>query len=552
MSPSTAWQDVEKEPSQSKPGPVSWLSLPRKDQLLILFLCRLVDFLQVASMQAYVFYQLKYMDESLSDASVSRQAGLLQACFTGAQVTTAMLWGKAADAHCCGRKLVVAVGLAGTAVSCLGYGFATTFFWAAFWRAVGGAVNGTVGVIRTMISEIIKEKKYQSRAFLILPMSFNIAGILGPFFGGMLASASTTLPGIFAPGAVFGFEWIQKYPFALPSLMNVLSLSIVTVIVMLFLEETSSSRRDIHDPALALGQRIKQSLFGVKANAGYSRLTASESCALDDMADGQAVTTQPAPCRRSTRRLPFSRIWTSNVIFTLITTAFYDFHLGAFGNIWSLFLSTPRYTTDHSAPVSSAEKRSLPLLFTGGLGMPASTVGIATSFLGMIGMGLQLTLYPPVQARLGTTRSFRWFLFLFPVCYFIVPYLAILPSSGTASDEASGPLVWLGILFVLFLAVTARTFTLPASIILLNNCSPHPSVLGTIHGLGQSVSAGFRTVGPVVGGWWYGYGLDIGMVAWGWWSVAIVSAVGCLTALGVYEGSGHEVRLEGEDEEDEQ
>lgn len=31
-----------------------------------------------------------------------------------------------------------------------------------------------------MISEIIKEKKYQSRAFLILPMSFNVAGILGP------------------------------------------------------------------------------------------------------------------------------------------------------------------------------------------------------------------------------------------------------------------------------------------------------------------------------------------------------------------------------------
>lgn len=33
---------------------------------------------------------------------------------------------------------------------------------------------------RTMIAEITKEKKYQSRAFLILPMSFNVAGILGP------------------------------------------------------------------------------------------------------------------------------------------------------------------------------------------------------------------------------------------------------------------------------------------------------------------------------------------------------------------------------------
>ena len=137
--------DVEKR--APRPAPVSWLSLPRKDQLLILFLCRLVDFLQVASLQAYIFYQLKHMDDSLSDADVSKQAGWLQACFTGAQVLTAMLWGKAADATWCGRKWVVVVGLAGTAVSCLGYGFATTFFWAAFWRVIGGGINGTVGVM---------------------------------------------------------------------------------------------------------------------------------------------------------------------------------------------------------------------------------------------------------------------------------------------------------------------------------------------------------------------------------------------------------------------
>lgn len=123
------------------------MSLPRKDQLLILFLGRLVDFLQVASLQAYVFYQLKAIDPSLSDAAVSRQAGILQGCFTGAQILTAILWGKAADAACCGRKWVVIIGVVGTAISCIGYGFATTFFWAAFWRFFGGAINGTVGIM---------------------------------------------------------------------------------------------------------------------------------------------------------------------------------------------------------------------------------------------------------------------------------------------------------------------------------------------------------------------------------------------------------------------
>lgn len=132
---------------ESKPLPVTWMSLPRKDQLAILFLCRLVDFLQVASLQAYVFYQLKSFDPTLTNAQISTQAGMLQGCFTGAQVLTAILWGKAADASWCGRKLVLIIGLAGTAVSCLGYGFASTFLWAAFWRAVGGGINGTVGIM---------------------------------------------------------------------------------------------------------------------------------------------------------------------------------------------------------------------------------------------------------------------------------------------------------------------------------------------------------------------------------------------------------------------
>ena len=49
--------DSESLKSKSEPardGPVTWMSLPRKDQLLILFLSRVVDFLQIASLQAYV------------------------------------------------------------------------------------------------------------------------------------------------------------------------------------------------------------------------------------------------------------------------------------------------------------------------------------------------------------------------------------------------------------------------------------------------------------------------------------------------------------------
>lgn len=102
---------------------------------------------------------------------------------------------------------------------------------------------------------------------------------------------------------------------------------------------------------------------------------------------------------------------------------------------------------------------------------------------------------------------------------------------------------------VLFIQVLARTFAIPALNILLNNCSPHPSVLGTIHGIGQSVNAGSRSVGPVLGGWGFGVGLRIGVVGAVWWALAGMAGVCWVSSGFIWEGDGHEIVLEGEEEE---
>ena len=167
---------------QDKPGPVAWRDLPKKSQLAILTLARLSEPLTQTSLQAYMFYQLKSFNPSLPASTISAQAGMLQGSFTAAQFVTAILWGRMADAEWGGRKRVLLIGLAGTGVSCVGFGFSRTFWQAMVCRTLGGALNGNVGVMRTMISEIIKEKRFQSRAFLLLPMCFNIGT-----FGGLLS-----------------------------------------------------------------------------------------------------------------------------------------------------------------------------------------------------------------------------------------------------------------------------------------------------------------------------------------------------------------------------
>lgn len=178
--------------------------------------------------------------------------------------------------------------------------------------------------------------------------------------------------------------------------------------------------------------------------------------------------------------------------------------------------------------------------------MPPSSVGFAMAILGTIGITLQLFLYPPLSQRLGTIRSFRLSLLLFPLAYCLAPYLAVVPSSDAPPAQASGILLYAALTGVLLIQVLARTFALPSAVILVNNSCPHPSILGTMHGVAQSVNSGSRTLGPVLTGWGFGVGLGWEVVGSVWWALAGVAAVGWMASALVREGSGHEIILEGD------
>lgn len=147
-------------PPAEKGALVSWSHLPNKKQLALLVTARLSEPLSQTSSQAYMFYQLRSFDPTLPDSSISFQAGMLQASFTAAQFLTAILWGRIADSDSGGRKRVLLIGTLGTCVATVGFGFSTTFVQAALFRTLGGAMNGNPGVSRTMVSEIVKEKKF--------------------------------------------------------------------------------------------------------------------------------------------------------------------------------------------------------------------------------------------------------------------------------------------------------------------------------------------------------------------------------------------------------
>lgn len=551
--------DAPPPQSNAKPEPVAWRDLPKKGQLTILTLARLSEPLTQTSLQSYMFYQLKSFvgpnGQAPSDAVVARQAGLLAAAFTGAQFLTAMMWGRLADSEYMGRKRVILIGLLGTAIGSLGFGFSQSFAEAMFWRAIGGVLNGNIGVMRTMISEIVREKKYQSRAFLLMPMTFNVGVIIGPLLGGLLADPAGTYPHLFGPGGTFGGEngvWLfMHFPYALPNLINAAFLIVSTIALVLGLEETLEGLRGKSDWGLKLGRLLMRILRRRRAvRQDYTPLEAREGSVDVEMSTSEsAQNTKTASMRR---KLPFRRIWTKNVLFTLLAHGLLAMHVGTFNNLWFVFLSTPRYSPNsqqEKLPLPEGYKPHLPFTFTGGLALPPPAIGTALAILGVIGISLQLLVFPPVSFWLGTIRSYRLSLLLFPISYFLAPYLAIIPSKSSPPAQASGFLIWLYITLILAVQVMARTFALPSTAILVNNASPHPSVLGTIHGIAQSVSSATRTIGPVLAGHIYGVGLERGVVGAAWWGMAGIAVLGAFAGRWVREGDGHEIWLEGEEKE---
>lgn len=211
---------------------IKWIDLPHKQQLMVIVLTRLSEPLVQTSLQSYLFYQLKWFDQSLPDSVIASQAGILHAAFPAAQLFTAMIWGRIADSK--GRKTVIRIGLTGTMISVLGLGFSTSFWQALLFRSLGGATNGNVGVLRTMVSELVREKKYQQRAFVLLPMTFNIGVIIGPILGGLLADPANSYPNAFGK-----IEFFRQFPYALPNLVSAFFLCSAATAAWLCLEEVS-------------------------------------------------------------------------------------------------------------------------------------------------------------------------------------------------------------------------------------------------------------------------------------------------------------------------
>ncbi|TGO08590.1 hypothetical protein BTUL_0201g00040 [Botrytis tulipae] len=518
----------------------SWATMPQKMQLALLTLARLVEALAGGSRQSFIIFQLRlFMQaDSLtpSTATIALQLSLLRSVSAVPEFFVSTVWGVLADHPRVGHKKVIILCLLISGISSIGMAFTRSFAGAMAWQLFGGLSAGKKAVLRSKI-RVISGAKFESRGMLLLPAAFNAGSIFGPLLGGFLSEVS------------MGGYW----PFVLPYAMNALMKLCAAAMIALWLDGScpADNRKNKKDIRISLVPNWVKQLYRkfLQRQTQYERLPGQEYEMNDS--EGQQLAS------KSKEKQQTVSIWTLRLLLTLATRALVIIHIFSYPSLLSIFVSTPRYkpedeTSNAAASLERAHPGAgnsssfvqvpqgyhthLPFVFTGGLSFNSRDLATVLAIRGFVSCLLQLMLFPRLCKVFGRLPLYRYSLLIFPITYFLTPYLAIIKSSTPAPLPAAGISLWAMLLSILAIQATARSMALPAGAMLLNAACPDPSVLGTVNGIGASVSAGARGLGHLVmTGWLYGAGLNSGVVGTAWWGMSAIATIAAIVAAYVTE-----------------
>ena len=357
--------------------------------------------------------------------------------------------------------------------------------------------------------------RHRTRALMLLPLCANMGMLIGPLVGGLLSSQS-------------GHWFFRSYPYAVPNIVVAIMYALAASGVFFALEETLESKRHDKRSLIDIAREKALTLMSRNRQHAYSLLPAedppdSRTTSLELGAEARApAATKALPASKS-NKFQFKQIWTSQVMCTMLAHFIITGHLGTFSTLWAMFLSTPP---------GEAHEQHPPIRFNGGLGLEPRDIGLVMSFLGIIALMLQVSVYPTLNDRYGTIKIWRAALFIFPIVYVLAPFPSLAASPATIRS-GSLLLVWLAMVPVLLLFVLGRTGVTPATTLLINDCTPHPSVRATIHTTGTVVGNLSRSIFPILALGIYGEGLRIGVVGLGFWSLALLAILACSASMWV-------------------
>ncbi|RYP90099.1 hypothetical protein DL770_003791 [Monosporascus sp. CRB-9-2] len=476
----------------------------------------------------YIYFMIEDFHITEDKSKISFYAGMVTSAFTFAEFVTGLFWGRLSDRI--GRKPVLLMGLIGTALSVLIFGFAPNLTVALIARAVGGLLNGNMGVLQTTVAELVTVKEHQPRAYTIMPVVWCLGSIVGPMIGGALARPCISYPDLFTPGTIW-----ERFPYLLPNLFSAVIVFIGVVNGILFLEETHAEKKSRRDRGLELGNWILSCIPRLPKCTDIR----DEKSKLAEMAETQPLmdhdeqlpgyrtnenSPQNSPLLKSTpaTRIPRDSLYLEAVCDSEDSRDSRIFTRPVILNIMSFGILAFTEAPEHRVPMS------LPLKFVDGFGLDSKTVGIILSVQGVYSLIINMVLVPAVLKRLGALRLFRFLIVAYFALYLVTPYLVLLPESYRMA----------GVGLVLIWKCTFANMAYPSNAILTADSAPSHLALGTINGVAASTASLCRAFGPTISGILYSVGLKSGYSGLAWWCSAIVAVFGAIVGLQIRQPRG--------------
>lgn len=126
--------------------------------------------------------------------------GLLLSIYSLAQFVFAPILGRISDRV--GRRPILLLGLLGSSIGYLIYGFAGTFFWLLASRAMHGACAATISTAQAYIADTTDDE-HRAKGMGLIGAAFGLGFVLGPALGGIMGHASLRVPVFFASALTF-------------------------------------------------------------------------------------------------------------------------------------------------------------------------------------------------------------------------------------------------------------------------------------------------------------------------------------------------------------